>query len=625
MDYRDADRKPAAKPSPAGTGRWFEREGAACADGITSDLVLLRRHQQQRLTQYVVSTRLYGNLPPLPFGGMSTVRLNDRIASVIRERISFNVVSSVIETIVAKIAKNRPRPWFLTSGGDYRQQRRAKMLTKFADGVFYENDADSVMAQAQLDACVYGDGLVKVFARNGRVVWERALAVELYTDEMEGYYGKPRSLHQVRDVDRTVLATAFPDYAAQIADAPAAFQDSGAFPVVSDMVQVRESWHLPSGPDSDDGRHCISIEGCCLTPDGDMEWDQDRFPFARLVYAPRLYGYWGQGAAERLQGIQVRINKSLATISRSHDLMGSFKIFLENGSKVVKEHLNNDLGVIVTYNGTPPQYATPPIVQPEVYQEVGTQIQRAYEQEGVSQLSASSVKPSGLNSGKALREMNDIESDRFVRTYQQYERLALDLARLSVGVVRSLATGGKRYRVTAPSRGRTVELDWRDVNLDESDYVMKCFPVSALSRDPVGRTQDVQELMQAGIISPRTGQRLLDFPDLEQYESLATAMEDHVTDVVERMAYDGEVYQPQPYDDLALCREIALETYARGHTNGLEEERMELLRVFLSQVDAMTVAAAPPGIAQPGSSQALAAPEAPSQSDLIPNAPGAMA
>lgn len=629
-DYRDADKPKTPPPQTAiAQSRWFTRKGNEIADGITADLVLLRRHQQQRLMQYVVSTRLYGNLPPLPFGGLSTVKLNDRIAGIIRERISFNIVASVIETITAKISKNRPRPWFLTSGGDYRQQRRAKGLTKFVDGVFYENDADAKMSKAQLDSCVYGDALIKVFPENGRVKWERTLAVELYTDEMEGYYGNPRSLHQVKDVDKGVLKEAWPDFEEEIDNAPAAFQDAGLFPIVSDMVQVRESWHLPSGPDAKDGRHCISIEGCVLTPEDEQEWEHDYFPFARLTYADRLYGYWGQGAAERLQPIQLRINKSLNTISISHDLAGTFKILTEKGSKIVKEHFNNDVGTVVDYVGTPPQYILPPIVQPEVYQEVATQIQRAYEQEGVSQLSAASKKPEGLDSGKALREMDDIESDRFTLTYQQYERLSLNLARLSIECVKDITRGGKRYRVSAPVRGRTVEMNWSEVKLDEDQYVMKCFPISALSRDPVGRTQDVQELMQAGVISSRTGQKLLDFPDLEQYESLATAMEDHLTDVVERMAYDGDTYEPEPYDDLALAKEIALETYARGHTNGLEEERMEMLRVFMSQIDEMNAAAQAAAMPPAGPAGAAGAPQAvpaaPPVSQILPNAPAAQA
>lgn len=624
MDYRD-EKKPGKTDDDAiGKGqssRWWKRKGDDIAAGIGSDLTLLRKHQTQRAIQYVVSTRLYGNLPPLPFGGMSTVKLNDRISGIIRDRLTFNVVNSAIETLVSKLAKNKPRPWFLTSGGDYRQQRRAKGLTRFVDGVFYENDADAKMQTMQRDACVYGDGLIHVFARNGRVAWERALAVEMYADELEGYYGKPRSLHRVKDVDRAMLADQFPDHADGINTAPSAFSDSPSLPLVGDMVQVRESWHLPSGEESEDGRHVISVEGCTLL---DEEWEHNWFPFARLQFAPRLYGYWGQGAAEQLQPIQLEINKLLSTISKSMWLAGTFKIFLENGSKVVKEHLNNDIGTMITYTGTPPQYALPPVVQPEVYQQFETLCRKAYEQIGVSQLSANSQKPAGLNSGKALREYNDIESDRFLTIGQQYERASLELSRLSIETVKSIAKRG-RYRVFAPEKGRALEIDWADIRLDESDYVMKCFPVSSLPNDPAGRLQTIQEYAQAGYLTPRQAQRLLAFPDLEQEDSLASAMEDHLTSALEGMVYEGKAYQPEPYDDLAMARELALEMYARGRTNGLEEERMEMLRAFMGRIDEMQQAMIPPAAPVPSGASPQAVPMAPPQSDLLPTMPGGMA
>jgi hypothetical protein len=622
-DYRDFSGDKQAEPQ-AEKLRWWELEGDEQADAISNVLQLLRRHQTQRLTQYLVSTRLYGNLPPIPFGGMSVGRLNDTVQGVLRDRISFNLVSSVVDTLTAKVSKNKPRPLFLTSGGDWEQQRRAKGLTRFCDGVFYEQKAERMMPDAQRDAAVYGDGVVHVYAKNERVAWERVLSVELYVDELEGYYGRPRQLHRVKDVDRQVLIEAYPDKAEIIRGARAAHEDSSQFPTTGDMVQVRESWHLPSGPDADDGKHVVSVDGALICKP--EEWPHDWFPFARLPYAPRLYGYWAQGMAERLQPIQLEINKLLATIQRSMHLAGTFKIALENGSKVVKEHLNNDIGTIITYTGTRPEYVVPPIVQPEIYQHLQSLIKSGYDQEGISQLNSQGEKPAGLNSGRALREFDDINSDRFMVTGQNYEAFALDLARLSIATVKDIVAGSRKgYRVNVPSRGASQVVDWRDVELDEDDYCIKCFPVSALPQDPAGRLQTIQEYAQAGYLSPRQARRLLDFPDLEQVNSLANAMEDHLTAAIERIAYDGEMEAPEPYDDLAMAKELALEAYARGKEQCLPEDRLDLLRAYMAQVDSLMTPPpalmAPPGAAAgaPGSPQA--APMPPPQSDLIPNTP----
>src|SRR5437899_6152655 len=75
------------------------------------------------------------------------------------------------------LAKNKPRPLFITAGGDYKIQRKAKKLTSFVEGVFFENEAYTLGVQAFRDACVLGDGIIHVYAdAKGRVRFERVLS-----------------------------------------------------------------------------------------------------------------------------------------------------------------------------------------------------------------------------------------------------------------------------------------------------------------------------------------------------------------------------------------------------------------------------------------------------------------
>lgn len=563
--------------------RWWQLDGQQAADAISATLNRMRDNQTLRHTQSVISARLYGNLAPTSLAGVSFSKLAAS-QPALRDRVSFNVIQSVVDTVTAKLGKSRPRPLFLTNGGDYRQQRRAKGLNAFVDGLFYENETHRLGVTALRDAAVWGDGILHVFAHGGRVRHERVLPVELYVDDVEAQYGKPRQLHRVKLVDRQVLAEAFPEHAGVILSANAARTEDTSRGNVADVLLVRESWHLPSGPDADDGAHCISIDGQLLT---DLEpWPHEFFPFARLQWSPRLFGYWGQGLAEQLMNIQLEINKLLWTIQRSFHLGASFKVLIENGSKIVREHINNDIGSIINYTGTPPAYVVPPMVPNEVFGHLQMLIAKAYEQAGISQLSAGSMKPAGLNSGRALREMVDIESDRFVTVGRQYEQFFLDVARLSIATVKELAADGE-YEVTTPGRGSIARVKWADVDLADDEYVMQCFPVSSLPNDPAGRLQTVQEYAQAGFLSPRQARRLLDFPDLEQVESLANAAEQYLVEVLDAIVDSGVYTAPEPFDDLALARELALEYYARGKTTGVEEERLELLRRFLAQVDVL--------------------------------------
>lgn len=622
IDYRNFDS--GSKSGPIEYDRkWWTLNQAEIPSAINGVTQFLHTHQSRRETQNLISARLYGNLSVMGLNGLSY----SKVASVqnsLKERISYNVVQSVIDTLTAKIAKNKPKPLFLTSGGDYKLQRKAKKLDKFCEGVFYENEAYKLGSRVFKDSCIFDSGIVHVFNHYNRVKYERVIPMEIYVDEVEAFYGNPRQLHWIKNVDRAVLIDMFPEKRAKILATASATPDNlGGYENVSDVVTVRGSWHLPSGPDAKDGMHVISTISDTLQT---IDWKKPFFPFAITKYNDRAFGFWGQGLAEQIQNIQLEINKLLWVIQRSMHLAGSFKILLENSSKIIKEHLNNDIGAILTYTGTPPQYITPPIVAPEVYTHFQTLKNAAYEQAGISQLSAASAKPQGLNSGKALREYNDIETDRFMVTGQSYERFFLDLAKLTIDCAKDIYEETGTYEVKIPGKKFIETIDWKEVDMDDDEYVMKLYPVSSLPNSPEGRLQTIQEYTQAGFMSPRTARRLLDFPDLEQVEDLANSQEDYIHEILEKIVDDGIYTAPEPYDDLALCAELALEYYSQGKCNGLEEEKLNLLRQFIDQVNEMKNAAEQAQIQQVQAMQAAqnppqAVPQAPPQSDLIPNIP----
>jgi hypothetical protein len=574
---------------------WLAEDPDEAAAGITATMGYLHQHQGARLTQYLISSRLYGNLAMMGINGLSYNKMASVQSGGVKDRISFNVVQSCIDTITAKIAKNKPKPLFLTSGGDYRQQKRAKRLNKFVEGLFYETDAYDIGTSAFRDAAVFGTGIIHVFEKNGRCAWERVIPSELYVDEIEGFYGFPRQMHRAKNVDREMLLDLFGEdkdsYQAIIDANRAKADDTQTYPNIADMVQVRESWHLPSGPGATDGKHLITIEGHCLFEE---DWKHDYFPFAFLHWSKRLYGFWGQGLAEQLQSIQSEINKLLWVIQRSFHLAGTFKILLENSSKVVPEHLNNDIGAIIKYSGTKPDYILPPMVQPEIFAHLTTLKQSAYEQAGISMLSANSQKPAGLNSGKALREFNDIETERFMNIGQNYERFYIDLAKLSIDCVKDIAKGRKGYDVKAPTKKFIDTIDWQDVKMEDDEYVMQVYPVSSLPNDPAGRLQTISEYVQGGWLTQRQGRKLMDFPDLEAAEMLDGAAEEHLESVIESIVDDGEYTPPEPFDDLVMAMELGLKAYQHGKCNGLEEEKLELLRRFIGQAQALMAEANPP-------------------------------
>ena len=43
-----------------------------------------------------------------------------------KDRISYNICQSAVDTVTSKISKNKPRPYYVTSAGDHEQQAKAK-------------------------------------------------------------------------------------------------------------------------------------------------------------------------------------------------------------------------------------------------------------------------------------------------------------------------------------------------------------------------------------------------------------------------------------------------------------------------------------------------------------------
>jgi hypothetical protein len=597
---------------------WRAPTQAELATQILSTASLLKEQQQYRYRQASVWARLYGNMPLMGFPGASLSRMTSNNALPV-DRPTMSVVTSCVDTLVSRLTQSRPRPVFLTDGGDYKGRRLAKQLNSFITGELYNCDAHAKGELILRDAAVLGTGVMKVLELDKRVALERKLQTEILVDPNDALYGDPRQMYELKLVDREVLKEMFPKSQSMIGKAEQAYPDntSDSQKTVSDLVMVVEGWRLPSSADANDGLHAIACSEGLLF---DESYKKDFFPFAFLHYSPRMLGFWGQGLAEQLMGTQVEINKLLMTISTAINLVGVPRVFVEDGSKVVKAQLNNAIGSIVTFRGTKPSYEVAPCVPQELYAQLERLIQYAYQQSGVSALSAASQKPMGLDSGRAIREYDDLQSDRFAALSKRYDNLFVDLAYLITDKAKDICERDGKYTTVYPNKDGTKEIDLPAAKLLKDTYVIQCFDTSSLPRDPAGRKQAVVEDMQAGLISPQEGRRLLNYPDLEQVEKLDNAAEERILKILDAIVEDGKYTPPDPFMDLVLAEKLVTQYYNLYEPAKLTEERCELLRQFASQVQAlkgavMTALAPPAGMAP------QASPTAPPVSDMIPNVP----
>ena len=592
---------------------------------IASTINFIERHNSARIEQLVISTRLYGNTNSFSLTGTSFTRANNVNTAPSGQRITYNLTQSCIDTLTSKMAKNKFVPSFATSGGVWKMQKKAEQLNKFMEGIFYEHHIHKKRILAFRDACVWGDGILHIFRDNNELKIERVLPHEIFVDNVESVSNEPRQMHRVKIVDREIMLEMYKDdeeACEKIKSVlPANYTDTSSTGSVADLIRVTESWHLPSGPEVKDGLHVICAGDCVLTCE---EYDKDYFPFAFITWNKRLIGFWGAGLCEELMSIQSELNRLLILVQKSLWMGGSFKVLMEHGSRIVKQHINNDVGIIIEHApGAPPQYITPPVVQPEIYQHIQTLIDLGFKKARISQLSVSGEKPMGLDSGKALRAMTDIEDMGFIFIEQQMEEFGLEIARQCIEVVKDIYRDKKTFKTCFPQAKFLESVDWKDIKLEDDEYVMQAFPVSSLSKDITGRLNDVQELMQAGIVTPRTGRRLLSMPDIEMNDKLANASENLICKVIEDLLEEEAEYNPpEPQFDLQAALTLGLEYYNYAMLNNCPEENLSLLRQWIEEVKDMQAKAMQAMAPPPGSPQAV--PQAPPQSQLLPNVPGGM-
>lgn len=611
--------KTKAERTPKGPSQWWKGTSQEeRALGLLDNAAFLKESLQYRYRQASIYTRLYSNMPVFgPVGG--TMHRSLSLNALPGDRPTMNVVQSCVDTLVSRITQARPRPVFLTDNGDYRSRNMAKKLNEFVAGEMYRTKVYQLAELVLRDAAVLGTGCIKVFEQDEHVAMERVLMTEILVDPNDSLYGRPRQMYQFSLIDRSVLLEMFPEHRMRVTNAAAAVPESSAdsSKSISDLVMVVEGWHLPSGKGASDGKHIIACsEGSLL----DEEYTKDYFPFVFLHYSPRITGFFGQALTEQLMGTQMEINKLLVTISQAINLVGVPRVFVEDGSKVVKAHLNNQVGSIVTYRGTKPSYEVAPAMPAEVYQQLQRLIDFAYKQSGVSALAASSQKPAGLNAAVALREYDDLQSDRFAALVKRYDNMFIDLAYQIVYLAKDIAERTGSYQTVYPNKDGTRQVDLPKADMLKDPFIIQCFDASALPRDPAGRLQKITELIQAGMIDIREGRRLLDYPDLSQNEKLANSSEERILQILDQIVGDGLYTPPDPFMDLALAEKLSVQYYNLYMTAALEPEKAEMLRLFNTQVQTLKQAAMPPAAPSIPGQASLAVPEPLPQSPLVPQA-----
>ena len=107
---------------------WWQRDESSVHEGVLSTVHAILNNQKYREHNFARSLKLYGNADIYGLHGRDYARVKKASKE---KRLALNVVKSMADTTTAKMGTKKPRAQFLTEGGDWSLQQKARKLTQW--------------------------------------------------------------------------------------------------------------------------------------------------------------------------------------------------------------------------------------------------------------------------------------------------------------------------------------------------------------------------------------------------------------------------------------------------------------------------------------------------------------
>lgn len=543
-------------------------------DKVINKLLRLERFYGTYKSKCRRNLRLYEYSPTLSIDNMTddacvgyyqqhTFDINDDTTSSVQE----NVIRSCIDTLTSKIASQKVRPFINTVNGTFKQLQIAKQAQDFFDSLYDEQNINKIVSDAFRDACVFDRGIIYVDVSDKKVY--KVFPWQVYVDPREASYNR---LTQI-----TWKQEQFP-----ISLLPIKVDNEEM-----ETVTYYQYWDLNKG------KHYFWIPE--LDRYEEEKWDGGCLPFLFLNYASPVKATTSQSVVDLLYGIQMEIDCLLNKVKDASQLCSPMQYFVPEGSNIKANKLTNRVGEVYTYSMPPNVTASPitvsttPFMDPQWMQTIEALKQHAYEMVGISQLSATSQKPQGLNSGVALSTIEDIESDRFETQLNSVIHIYIDLAKLMIQLFPPEEDILPRNRMRS-------NIKWADIVQARDEICIQFSAADKLSNDPSTKLQQLQALYAAGLIPQSHIAKLMEIPDIDDGYNLATnsikAVYSVIDDCIEYDNFDVPDYIPNQMLLEEIMNTILSLKAANNPDNKVDIDKlMQLYQIAISKnIDAQTSA-----------------------------------
>jgi hypothetical protein len=495
---------------------------------ITSAISSLKVFGSSRRSKYYRNYRRYNYTP---FADLENIRSpsvvgyyeqNNEVEEDTTRTPQINIIKSCIDTLTSKIAQSKVRPFFNTQNGTFKDIQTVKQAQAFFDLYYDLQNVNKKVSEAFRDSAIFEKGVIYIDPESKEIT--KALPWQVFIRPAEVTYGKlTRVYYERKDYPTTLLKENY------IRKANAEMDDYVVYGVYYDTFN-----HIKA----------IIVNGLLVDT---IPYKPNKVPFVFLYYCSPIFGDTSQSIVDMLNSIQLEIDNLMMKIKDASQLNPALTFCVPKGSSVKTSQLNNRVGQILEYNatpnmtGSPVTVATPAFIDGQYMQLVEELKQSAYELVGISQLSAMSTKPTGLNSGVALSTMENIESDRFETQLNQVIRAYVDIAKTCIEVFPEEDT-------ILPEDNQRLSIKWKDIVEESNKMVVQFSAADSLSKDPSTKLQQLQMLAQTGIIPQTRIGQFMELPDIQSGYSLSNnainAVLTCINDCIEKDIFEVPDYIP---------------------------------------------------------------------------------
>ena len=462
-----------------------------------------------------------------------------------------NVVASCIDTLHSKIAQSKVRPFFTTINGTFKDIQSVKQAQQFFDVYFDEQYVNKKVSDAFKDACIFDTGVIYIDPESFTV--NRVLPFQVYVRPAEVHYNKiTRVFYEQKDYPVTLLPE---KVRAKFRNKSLEYVDYGIY---YDTLNKTKAYTANST--------IVMTEA----------YDRDAIPFVFIYYKSPVLGNVTTSVADQLISIQQEINILMAKIKDASQLNAALTFFMPEGSSMKVTQLNNRVGNVLTYKplaqgGLPVTSSTPAFIDNQYIALLDNLIQKAYDMVGISQLSAQSKKPTGLDSGVALSTMEDVESDRFETQLNQVIRAYIDIAKTCIKVF-------PQDENILPEIATRVSIKWKDIIKESNNMNIQYSGADNLSKDPSTKLRQLQQLAMAGVIPAARISQLMQIPDLEMGYSLSNNAIDAVMAVI-RDCLENDNFNVPEFIPFELLKEEIINTELALTSGGYDRNKADIKKL----------------------------------------------